>query len=92
MYSVVIKTTNSEIEFGTQISSTAKLHSFLCSMDFQMVTKMEVKYYRELKNPHDLTAMTDTGAQSIVSLISNGPDSWEVTTPEAKFQRHLINK
>lgn len=81
MYSVTVKTTNSDTEFGAQISSTKRLHEFLCSMDFQLVTRLEVKYFRELKNPHELTNIVDTGAQSIVSLISNGPDSWEVETP-----------
>jgi hypothetical protein len=97
VYSVVIKTTNSEIEFGTQISSTKRLHEFLCSMDFQLVTKLEVKYFRELKTPHDLVTMSDasTGALSVVNdstLISNGPDSWTIETPQAKFQRHLVKR
>lgn len=82
MYAVTIKTTSSEVEFGVSISSTKRLHEFLCAMDFQLVTKLEVKYFRELKTPHDLTTMTDTAPQSIVSLISNGPDSWEVETPK----------
>jgi hypothetical protein len=83
MYNVVVKTTNSETPFGAQISSTKRLHEFLCSMDFQLVTSLEVKYYRELKSPHELNERTDTGATDIVSLISHGPDSWEVTTPKS---------
>lgn len=82
MYSVTVKTTNSDVEYGARISSTKRLHEFLCAMDFQLVTSLEVKYYRELKNPHDLTTMTDTGANSIVSMVSQGPDSWEVSTPK----------
>lgn len=89
MYSVVVKTTNSETEFGIQISSTKRLHEFLCAMDFQLVTKLEVKYYRELKSPHDLTVATDTGANAVVSLISHGPDSWEVATPKERLHSIL---
>ena len=84
MYNVTVKTTNSETEFGAQISSTKRLHEFLCSMDFQLVTRLEVKYYRELKNPHELNERVETGAMDlrpITNLISQGPDSWEVTTP-----------
>jgi hypothetical protein len=50
-------------------------------MDFQLVTSLEVKYYRELKSPHELNERTDTGVNEIVELISHGPDSWSVTTP-----------
>lgn len=89
MYNVTVKTTNSETEFGAQISSTKRLHEFLCAMDFQLVTRLEVKYYRELKNPHDLATSVDTGAQSIVSLISHGPDSWEVATPKERLHSIL---
>lgn len=84
MYSVTVETTNSTTQYGANISSTKRLHEFLCGMDLQLVTKLEVRYYREVKNPHDLTVMTDTGAQAIVSIINSGSDTWEVSTPESK--------
>ena len=80
MYSVVVKTTNSETEYGIQISSTKRLHEFLSAIDLQSVTRLEVRYYRELKSPHELTESFDTG--SITALISNGPDSWTVGLPK----------
>lgn len=80
MYAVVVKTSNSEVEYGTTISSTRKLHEFLTTMDFQLVTRLEIRYYRELKTPHDFTS-TDTQPTEIVNLVSHGPDSWQVHTP-----------
>ena len=77
MYSVTVETSNSDTAFGTTISSTKKLHEFIAAMDFQTVTSLSIKYYRELKSPHDFTN-TDTGS---IAMVSHGPDSWEVTTP-----------
>ena len=82
MYTVVVKTSNSPQEFGTQIKSTGQLHDFLCAMDFQLVTKLEVHYYRELKTPHDFTNTDTAPNQMVTDLISNGPDSWTVQTPK----------
>ena len=83
MYNVIVGTTTSATEYGTQISSTRALHQFLCQLDFQLVTKLEVRYYRELKTPHDIKDALDTGSMAqVTSLISNGPDSWEVSVPE----------
>lgn len=82
MYSVTVTTSNSDVVFGTTISSTKKLHEFVSAMDFQLVTDLRITYYREMKSPHDLTNVsTDTGS---MAMVSHGPDSWEITTPIAQ--------
>ena len=89
MYAVIVKTSNSEVEYGTTISSTRKLHDFLAAMDFQLVTSLTVQYFRELKSPHDVVS-TDTsptavvGNTDIVNLVSHGPDSWQIETPATR--------
>ena len=86
MYAVIVKTSNSEVEYGTTISSTRKLHDFLAAMDFQLVTSLTVQYFRELKSPHDVVTgiSTDTAPTDIVNLVSHGPDSWQIETPATR--------
>lgn len=48
MYSVVVHTSDSTADYGTNIPTTEKLKNFLCALDMQLVTHLEVNYYREL--------------------------------------------
>lgn len=48
MYSVKVHTSDSTADYGTNIATTEKLKEFLCALNMQLVTYMEVNYYREL--------------------------------------------
>lgn len=48
MYSVVVHTSDSTADYGTNIATTEKLKNFLCALDMRLVTHMEINYYREL--------------------------------------------
>lgn len=69
MYSVVVHTSDSTADYGTNIKTTVELKEFLCGLDMRLVTHLAINYYRELTGPAIPTAPIN-----IVKPEVEGPD------------------
>lgn len=77
MYSVVVHTSDSTADYGTNIATTEKLKSFLCALDMQLVTHMEINYYRELN-----TAQIPVVVPEAIQPANEQPHSSENWEPD----------
>lgn len=76
MYSVVVHTSDSNADYGANIGTTDKLKSFLCALDMQLVTHLEVNYYMELQGPVIPTPITS----SIAVVDAHIPEAVNIST------------